>query len=236
MNCTTLYNSCRTPQDHKSVILDVTSFPKRYFCFLLKRLLLDPGVHNLLLTYTQPGSSGYFLGHLAEAPLHPDYLPGFSPSAETGADDTLVISVGFETQTAKTLQPIYSERSHPKLLMSFPPNGSWSRRQFRSVREMVTLPQHVNLANVKVVAAWDVSTAYNALKNWYSECNGGITFAPFGPKPHTMAMALLAMQLNVGMLYTQPQSYRPDYSVGSGHSWSYLAKWAGVSCTQRVLA
>ncbi len=75
-----------------SVVLDITSFPKRFFFQILRALVKSTTVRNLLLTYTAPSS------YADDAPLYEDIdewktLPGFGG---TGSKPELwIVSVGF---------------------------------------------------------------------------------------------------------------------------------------------
>jgi hypothetical protein len=59
-----------------TVVLDITSLPKRFFCFILKRLLLMDEFRNVIVTYTQGGPSGYSQDHLAEVHRRSQSLTG----------------------------------------------------------------------------------------------------------------------------------------------------------------
>lgn len=213
-----------------TVVLDISSFPKRYFCFLTKRLLMAD-VQNVILTYTEPGVDGYSADHLAEDPMTCDHLPGFGgPLPPKGS--TLVVSVGFESLNIKPLVEMYGgEKKQTKLVLAFPPDGENTRRQWNTLRQMVTDPQEVR-GNLEVVASWDAELLFKTLVRWNQDADG-ITLAPFGPKPHTLGMALFAIRYDSGLYYTQPKSYNPDYTTGSGETWAYIAKWNGVTCLER---
>jgi len=77
-----------------TVVLDITCLPKRYFCFMLKKLLIDGRRRNVVVTYAHAGS-GYASGRLAEDPMLCDHLPGFPPLLTES--DLIVISVGYES-------------------------------------------------------------------------------------------------------------------------------------------
>ncbi|HVM62830.1 MAG TPA: hypothetical protein VMV72_18360 [Verrucomicrobiae bacterium] len=82
---------------------------------------------------------------------------------------------------------------------------------------------------------WDTEYVFNRLQVW-EDNSEGLTLAPFGPKPHTLAMALFAIHRDAGMYYTQPKSYNPNYSSGFGRTWAYVVKWDGVCCYERPCA
>ena len=60
------------------LVVDITSLPKRYFCFVIKRLIRDPSVRGVVATYTAPAGGVYGDGHVAQDPASCDNLPGFT--------------------------------------------------------------------------------------------------------------------------------------------------------------
>lgn len=234
----------------ESVMVDISSFPKRYFCFILKRLLANPIIQNFVVTYTEAGSRGYSGDHLCDDPLPCDYLPGYTAPVPP-ASEWLVVSVGFETLNISSLVSLYRESAkRVKFLVTFPPGLHTNQRQWDTLFEVAeaTGVEHLTVGDIETVSLWDAERVYRRLEQWKDERqaihsargtgrtgNGAsaISLAPFGPKPHSLAMALFAMKYRCGMYYTQPKSYNPDYSLGAGTSWYYVVKWKGVSCLDR---
>jgi hypothetical protein len=213
--------SCGFP----SLFLDMSCFPKRFFCFLLKRLMRSKSIRNLIITYSQ--ARGYGIGHLAEDPLPCDYLPGFSGTFPLRGS-TFVISAGFESLGMSSFLEVYRDGTKDmKVLLAFPPNGEATRRQWSTIRQMISgrtreLRQH----DIESVATWDAEHVLRVLSRWYADSDG-LTLAPFGPKPHTLAMALFAAKYDLPLYYSQPRSYNPNYSTGLGDVWAYVIKWDG---------
>lgn len=231
------------------VILDISSFPKRYFCFLLKQLLQDNKIERLILIYTETGQRGYPLDHLCEDPMPRDHLPGFSASIPPYGG-WLVVAIGFETLNISSIVHDYRDpNSKVKFLHSFPPSLHVNRRQWSSLLEIESAGSLPNVAteDIEVVSLWDSEQVYRRLVKWQNECissrclsgnrdvnsNSCLALAPFGSKPHTLGMALFAIKNRCGMYYTQPKSYNPSYSSGFGKSWSYVVKWDGIPCINR---
>jgi hypothetical protein len=214
------------------VVLDITSLPKRYFCLFLKRMLLRAAFRNVVVTYTEPGLNGYHGGHLAEDPMTCDHLPGYAaPLPPKGS--TLVVSVGFESLSIRSLLELYSDkRRETKIILPFPSSGGPVRREWDTLKQMVFAARDVKRDNVEVIAAWDAEQVYKTLVRWDEDADG-LTLAPFGPKPHSLGMALFGINYDTGLYYTQPRSYNPDYSKGRGNSWAYIAKWEGIPCFAR---
>jgi hypothetical protein len=215
-----------------TVVLDITSLPKRYFCFLLKRLLLRTEFRNVVVTITSAGPAGYTTGRLAEDPMTCDHLPGFAPRPPE--DAMLVISVGFEQLNLRSLVEIYNDkRIGSKLLVPFPPNGEAIRRTWSTIRQIASDAQEIR-GSIEVIASWDAEQVYRTLNSWNTEI-GTLTLAPFGAKAHSLGMTLFSIKHDAGLFYTQPKSYHPDYCQGIGESWGYIAKWDGVACYDRIV-
>ncbi|MBI4256653.1 hypothetical protein HY626_01185 [Candidatus Uhrbacteria bacterium] len=218
-----------------TIILDITSLPKRYFCFIIKRLLLSPCFPNVIATYTQTGPNGYTPQHLAEDPMTCDHLPGYSaPLPPKGS--TLVVSVGFESLSISSLLGVYRDmKKDTKVILSFPSNRESIRREWNTVRQMALGDaRNIKRENIEVIPAWDAEQVYHTLKRW-QEDSDGLTLAPFGPKPHSLGMALFAIKYDAGLYYTQPRSYNPDYSKGQAESSAYVVKWGGIACFDRQM-
>lgn len=224
-----LFEESITPS--ATIVLDITSLPKRYFCFFLKLMMNNSELKNIVVTYTEPGLNGYTTDHLAEDPMSGDHLPGYA-APPPGDKTTFVISMGFESLSIKPLLQIYGgERKKIKMLFAYPPNGENNKRQWNTLRQVVTDTQDIQ-GNTEVIAAWDAEQVYKTLAQW-AEDSDGLTLAPFGPKPHSLGMALFALQYDVGLYYTQPKSYNPSYSSGTGGTWAYVVKWEGTPCFKR---
>ena len=208
-----------------SLFLDMSCFPKRFFCFLLKRLLSFKAIRNLIVTYSQ--AKLYGQGHLAEDPLPCDYLPGFN-GAFPVRGSTFVISAGFESLGMSSFLEVYRDGTKDmKVLLAFPPNGEATRRQWSTIRQMTSgRTREIRQHDIEVVATWDAEQVLRVLSRWNADSDG-LTLAPFGPKPHTLAMALFAIKHDLALYYSQPRSYNPNYSSGVGSIWGYVAKWDG---------
>jgi hypothetical protein len=217
-----------------TVVLDITALPKRYFCFYLRRLMLSPHVGNLIVTYTGAGTEGYTHEHLAEDVMSAATVPGFA-GRFSGKEDYLVIAIGFEALGLRPLiLSLYRERNvNLRILLPFPAPIETVRRQWNTLRAiMEDDPANLVMTNVAIAAAWDAELVYHHLVRW-SDQGEVLTFAPYGPKPHTLAMALFAMKNDSSLWYTQPKVYHPDYSLGTGETRWYLLKWEGVRCFDR---
>lgn len=226
-----LIDVARSMTNSKRVILDITSLPKRYFCFLLKRLMVSDNVRDALILYTSVGVDGYASDHLAEDPLPAEYLPGFASGLEANSA-TLVFGTGFEALNVRSIFELHQYQHIVKIVMSYPPNGGAIRRQINTLRVLFGDTEKLDNVEIRMIASWDTEQVYNLLSGW-SVGERILSFAPYGPKPHTLAMALHAIKHGRSMYYTQPKSYNPFYTKGIGSTRAYLVKFDGIACYDR---
>ena len=194
--------------DQSSLILDITSFPKRFYFPILKSLINSENVKNLLLTYTQAGR------YVEDAPLYEDIehwktLPGFG-----GKDDKpslWIVSVGFLVESLNQYA-----RDNPsdrmKVLVPFPAPLAALHRTWKSIAELER-GKDGNRFDKYRVDPFDISSAFDRIVSLAASTQH-LAFAPFGPKPISAAMCLYAMQKESSVHYPQPTVYHPDYSLG----------------------
>lgn len=202
-------NLVRTESLSDSIVLDITSFPKRFFFPILRSLVKNPGVRNLLLTYTSPNS------YAEDAPLYEDIetwkaIPGFGGGAET--TKFWVVSVGFLVESLRRYVGD-NPQEKMKLLIPFPAPLAALRRTWQSVSDLEQDHSDDRFDKYRVDTL-DISAAFDRLVSIAGNPVKTLAFAPFGPKPTSAAMCLYAFQKDSPVLYTQPTVYHPEYSKG----------------------
>lgn len=199
------------------IVLDISSFPKRFFFLILKRLLLDKRVRNLVATYTAPRA--YANGDespLSEQNATLNYLPGFQPMQSPYVPRRLIASVGYVVLgLSQIVQEAKSQHVEVDLLFPFPPGPPSYQRNWRFVLDTFGF-DGAHDANILRIDGLDVSETYNRLLSLTSNGNTNAWLAPFGPKPVSLAIALFGIYHGAPIYYTQPSIYRPDYSSGVG--------------------
>jgi hypothetical protein len=192
-----------------SVVLDITSFPKKFFFTILRQLVFSSSVKNLVLTYTSPAA------YADDAPLYENIetwqtLPGFaSPSSDP---EMWIVSIGFLVESLR-----YHFGSNPnspvKLLMPFPaPLGS-VRRMWESVEGLRQNHVAARFSEHRVDGL-DMSAAFDRIVILSKNLDDRVAFVPFGPKPISAAMCLHALHSSASVHYAQPTVYHPEYSRG----------------------
>lgn len=193
-----------------SVVLDITSMPKRFFFLLLKSFVLDDKVRNLLVTYTLPES------YANDAPLYEDIepwkvFPGFGGNGSE--PDMWIVSVGFLVESLRKYVGDNLQEKKMKILVPFPSPLAALRRSEQSVSDLEQ-GQPVNRFDKYRVDTLDMSAAFDRIRSLDSDPKRHLAFAPLGPKPTSAAMCLYALQQDCSVYYPQPTIYHPEYSKG----------------------
>ena len=198
--------------EQKSILLDVTSLPKRVALFILRQLVESKNVSNLIVCYT--GAEGYTEDTLAYDMKPPSALPGFGKIESETENNVVVISVGYSTfNLGDLLEQEKSTDVH--FLVPFPPASPSFRRNWKFLEKLVADAASTK-QEIKRIHANDMFQVYEWLVG-HSWNNRGITMLPLGPKPHSIAMALAQIKFRGWgeLVYPQPQRYNPDYSFGT---------------------
>jgi hypothetical protein len=192
-----------------NIILDMSSLPKRFFFPSCRLLLQNPAVKNLIATYATPV-------RYSHSPLAEDFqewraLPLFTGSTDT--PEILIVNVGHLAMGLPDQIEHGSPRMEVKLLFPFPnaPESYQLTRQFlrsveQNLRGAATQIKHVN--------GMDVSDSFDHICSLSEQGSKRVLFAPYGPKPTSLAMCIYATLKESPVFYTQPRAYNPDYSHG----------------------
>lgn len=194
----------------ESIVLDITSFPKRYFFPILRTLAQSTKVRNLLLTYTSPGS-------YADGPLYEDIeswrtLPGFGGTGSGSGKELWIVSVGFLVESLRQYVGCNPDEQM-KILVPFPAPLAVLRRTWESVATLERDHSHGRFEKYRVETL-DMSSAFDRIQSLAGVPQKSLAFAPFGPKPTAAAMCLYAIQKDSSVHYPQPTVYHPEYSKG----------------------
>ncbi len=199
-----------------NVIVDISTFPKRFFFALIKRLLLSPKIETLVATYTLPLHYGKSLSEdhrpFANLPL---FGPTRHPEPKT---DVFIMGAGFMRLGISDLLDPYKQVD-VRTILPFPPGMPTFRRNWEFVRAMKEVLPDSFKSPVRV-SAYDCSDAFAHLKEMTDNGTRNAILAPYGPKPLSLAFCLFANLTGSVVYYTQPSVYNPAYSSG-------VADWDG---------
>lgn len=192
-----------------SIVLDITSFPKRFFFPIIRTLVNNDNVRNLLVTYTSPAS--YADGDLYEDIEPCQTLPGFGGTRSK--PELWVVSIGF---LVESLRQYIGDNPQAimKILIPFPAPLSVIRRTWRSVAYLFEQDHFNGRFDKYRVETLDMSAAFDRICSLAGNPPKTLAFAPFGPKPTSAAMCLYALQRDSSVHYSQPTVYHPEYSKG----------------------
>jgi hypothetical protein len=205
----------------RNIILDISSFPKRFYFYLIRRLLLESFVDNLIVVY------GAGEAHAEETELIGDFgpilpLPGYPDlsrtKAETSKMDRVVVSAGY---TMHGVTELFSRSKNGKIdiVVPFPPGVPNKLKTWEQVMEIDDAPPGQLLEEPERIPAFDCAGMFSYLNEISLGGERTTLLAPYGPKPLSLGMCVFAVEMarnsiEVPVLYAQPQSYNPNYTTG----------------------
>lgn len=205
------FSTDATSTNSKSVILDITSMPKRFFFFYLKTLLKDNSVKDLIITYCAgKHRKGLLSGNSEDWQALPSFRGGTNEE-ERSAKKRLVVNVGFMPGGLEEHLKNDSSEQDLFLILPIAARVSSTRRVWKSAMEIQRGWNSKSPVHLRRVAPHDVSASFDLL----SRISGGasLSLAPFGPKPISAAMCIYAALNNCPVYYAQPKWYYPDYTT-----------------------
>ena len=211
-----LVDQWTTGEHKKSVILDVTCLPERYFFPMLRWLINSVDVENLIVTYMSP--ERYTEEDLAYDPEDWAYFQTFGPSAEEPEKSIrrVIVGAGFlPFSLPELLKKDYNLSSiEVSVLFPFPASPANIKRSWEFVRKIEVDLKLQDERQLARIGANDLSGCFDRIDSITRHGSIGTVFAPYGPKAHSIAMCLQAIKMNAQVFYTQPTYYHPEYTTG----------------------
>ncbi|WP_162427873.1 hypothetical protein [Pontibacter pudoricolor] len=206
------------------IILDISSFPKRFFFPLTKLLLRLEKVNTLIITYTTP--ERYSTGNLSENPREWSHLPMFEVDDPDITYETALIGLGFMPLGLTNLLKDKFSETEVRLMFPFPPGPPSFQRTWNFIEELKSFPRIDHRKTIRVDAL-NVSDTFEMVKSLTHSGNERILMAPYGPKTMSLAMCIYACLSDSPVYYTQPAAYDSKYSEGTKDCYSYCIKLNG---------
>jgi len=207
--------------DSENVILDITSFPKRWFFPIVQYLMNDERVRNLVVVYTQGTKYAKVISRNPEA-LRP--IQGFTAVTGRSEHDYAFVGVGFHLLGFPRMFGEDRPRAL-KMLFPFPPGPPGLKRNWKFVESMERIVGRENDGLKKVdpidfiqLSALDVSQTFDAIRSVTNHGERTSYMLPFGPKPVSLAMCIFAVSAEkygkpeVPIYYAQPSQYALHYT------------------------
>lgn len=198
-----------------NVILDISSLPKRIFYPCLKLALTNPSVRNLVVAYSCP--QRYTEEGLATDVDPLGAFPLFSPAeVHLPEPKVIIVGVGYLPFDLAGLTQQLSSKVPINVLFPFPPGPPSFQRNWQFLLDIFGEAQSSSIPEPIRVDARDASYAFDLISELTAKGASSSYLLPYGPKPHSLAMALhfLGGRGKDQLLYTQPKAYHHDYSIG----------------------
>ena len=193
-----------------SVLLDISTLPKKFFMFALKVLIADKRIRNIVVAYSR--AANYPEVALCEDALPPSAMQGFGRIEPSRDGSRLIVGVGY---MALSVEQILERAKNSKLdfILPFPPASPAFRRNWALLSMLMPeeLPRNTEIHRIDSMDAFEV---FNRIMSWGEGVD--LDIIPLGPKPHALGMAMAVLRLggHAELIYSQPRSYLANYSEG----------------------
>jgi len=181
-------------------------------------MLRNKDLKNFLVIYSGPDS--YSKDSLSDNPQPWMTIPTFVADDEDGTE-TSIIGLGFmPLGLPDVLGTDSNQNKRIHFMFSFPPGPPFTQRTWAFIKE-VSDSRKIDPRELIRVDASSLPEMFERICAIGKNGAEKIIFAPFGPKPMSLAMCLYACQINSAVYYTQPTSYNPEYSTGTSIILAY---------------
>ena len=204
-----------------NIVLDISSFPKRFFFPIVKILMKDVIVENLIITCTTPLS--YTDNSLSENPQPWSHIPTFIANDPDTIYDFAHVGIGFMPLGLPQLLRDKYNTLKVKFFFPFPPGLPAYQRTWAFVNHINTSTR-IDTKQIIRTDYLNISSTFDTISDFARHGANNVLFAPYGPKTMSLAMCLYASLSGSPVYYTQPTTYNPYYSSGTGISYAYLVK------------
>jgi hypothetical protein len=227
-----------------NIIIDISSFPKRWFFPIIKACIESNNVKNMLVLYTIPNV--YDESSQGMSTERWSRFLGFGHLDETPEEEKhYIISAGYQPMSL----PEYIGERKPStnkpdgtnagpyfhILFPFPSSPLGLPRLWDFVRAIEKdVHQHTK---IHYIPGFNLPSIYSSIMRIMRiSAYSCFEFAPYGPKPISLAMAILSTLHAIPIGYTQPKYYNPKYTEGVRYidamqktplSYAYLIKLNG---------
>jgi hypothetical protein len=209
----------------RAVVVDISSFPKRWFFVIARLVHENRGLDDVVFTYAL-GTK--YADVLSSNPEIVRTIPTFTSIERRTSCDVAFVGIGYHSSSVLDLFDIERPKAI-SMLFPFPPgppgiarNWKFVERIERSIRSSGDDPDGLALSGIGHlhIGALDLPQNFHALKMATDGGKRTSLVAPYGPKPVSLAMCLYALAAEVGGMpevpayYSQPMRYALDYTTG----------------------
>lgn len=210
---------------YEAAIVDISSFPKRWFFIIARMINQNALLKDVVFTYSPGNKYADVLSSNADIVRT---IPTFSSLDKRTMCDVAFVGIGYHSYSVLDLFDIERPKS-VTMLFPFPPgppgisrNWKFVDRLERSIRSDNETNETMELAGISQLrlAALDLPQNFNALRRVTDDGTRTSLVAPYGPKPVSLAMCLFALAVEsagkpeVPAYYSQPTRYALDYTTG----------------------
>ncbi|MCB1667872.1 MAG: hypothetical protein KDI24_05885 [Pseudomonadales bacterium] len=219
--------------DSESIVLDISCFPKKFFFLLAKLIIRDERIKNFIACYSVPEKYGKLPLSSQDEPCQT--LPAFNDdNVSDDLYDLVLIGVGYSAMAFPSFLSANCHAGDVELLLPFPPGPPSYQRNWQFIKNINDAFLHEEDIEPTRVSARNVPSIFEQICLLTENGKRKTWFAPYGPKPMSLAMCLYACTVgNCAVYYTQPKVYSLKYSLGvrkmddMNEAFAYFVKLGG---------
>lgn len=209
-------------------VFDLSCIPSYFAYQLLKDLVEDDSIDDLIVLYTKPRKYPPKNEVLKTSPFDktkPDFLPSFNISNIRKGKVKWIVGLGFDYDSIKNAQRIKEsnlniDKTH--LIIPFPPyKPEYLYRALNENKDLLDRNQ-----DFLYVPADNPFRAFHVITG-IAKNSEEFILSSFGPKPIGLGFCMAAIKLNIPILHVQATNYNPNYSTGEGSTLVYWVKYGG---------
>jgi hypothetical protein len=208
-------------------LLDITCMPS-YFSFpLIKYLIEDQNIEDLIILYTKPEEYPPQEEALKTSPFditHPSFLPSFSSGDVKIKKANWIVGIGFDYDSVKNAERIKEVLDVEQINILVPFPAYRPEYVFRTMKE--------NSALLELNQDFWFAPADNPFRTFkvisgLVRGNERSILSSFGPKPMSLGFCLAGIKHNLKILHVQATNYNPKFSIGDSETFTYWIKFKG---------
>lgn len=211
--------------NREGVIVDISSFPKRWFFVIARLLKENTDLADVIFTYALGARYAHVLS------FNPEIIrtiPTFTSIDRRATCDVALVGIGYHSHSVIDLFDVERPKS-VAMLFPFPPGPPGITRNWKFVERLELSIRSDSDADDRIdssgigqlhLGALDLPQNFFALRRITNDGELTSLVAPYGPKPVSLAMCLFALAAEkankpeVPAYYSQPTRYALDYTTG----------------------
>lgn len=213
------------PPNNIRCILDLSCVPSYFALQLLKHLIENVLIDDLIVLYTKPGTYASKDELLKRSPFsksHPEFLASFRSPNITKGPINWIVSVGFDYDSVRNAEKIKQTLNIKGVYVVVPFPSYRPEYMVRAMQENQSLLSEGE--KFFYAPADNPFRTFQVIRLLVGQGKNFI-ISTFGSKPMALGCGLAAIKLDLPILHVQATDYNPRFSQGQEDTLAYWIKY-----------